>query len=794
MSHDASLSPGSLITNVWPLSEKLEAQVPQESSPLAALRFATTNQAKLSEIARALGLGAEEIGGVKLNELLEPQPNQEVRQHIASGSYLEASGILAGLKAREAFRVSRKDVCVDDTGLYLDCLGGNPGPEIKSWCSQQQLRALCEIAQSSGNPKATFVVAFGYYPGFGEPQWRAAQITGLIANEPRGHHGFGFDCIFIPDPATQGRLFPGQPARTLAELSTDEKARLNPRVKALYEIAGRPFEFASRPAEIRLSVEAQKMASRDVKTPLSSEHVRTVEDACASVVSDRIERIKEHLLSPEGRKKLVWQGEVPERVIDNDDPRMREVLVHFDMGRLRVLSRSSATEILALATHRMELLNHPLACEAQLRLRQAGFIAVGGKSIAALDAAFEKHQAVTFDDYKLGYIGATEAHTHEERTLAIQMQGMAAWTSSKMVTSPVMGASVPSMSSAWAIAEAALCGVQSFVPCDSYWTDPQAQTTMAARAIQYINEHPFLKVGRWNNTVLSNGQTVGQFVKERALRLVGATLKARPEHIIEQADRFAELGISSFRVYEAGATRNLQAAVRVLSRATHDEQRIIYAGQVGGVSQGRECVEAGAHALIVGVGDGGLCSTADVAAVAANNPMVLYHLAQARLGVPIGADGGVGSRGPVAHAIGASFRMMAGSLAGGTASLRLVKLANGSDLVFDPEYGEASAMTKVHGRMIDALGIPMNIEGVEARRPFDVTSPHLAERLWVTYAGTAKALRFNGYSSLEELIHDARPNILSPSGQALKRGSPHHEHRETTDVPRRLKVTFEALM
>jgi hypothetical protein len=39
-----------------------------------------------------------------------------------------------------------------------------------------------------------------------------------------------------------------------------------------------------------------------------------------------------------------------------------------------------------------------------------------------------------------------------------------------------------------------------------------------------------------------------------------------------------------------------------------------------------------------------------------------------------------------------------------------------------------------------------------------------------------------------------RSHLLSPSGQSLKLGAPNHKQPKIAHVPRRLKVTFEALM
>jgi XTP/dITP diphosphohydrolase len=60
----------------------------------------------------------------------------------------------------------------------------------------------------------------------------------MIAEQPKGDHGFGYDSIFIPkDPGGQGGqidpIDPIEMTRTLAEMSEDEKNKISHRALAL---------------------------------------------------------------------------------------------------------------------------------------------------------------------------------------------------------------------------------------------------------------------------------------------------------------------------------------------------------------------------------------------------------------------------------------------------------------------------------------------------------------------------------------------------------------------------------
>lgn len=770
---------------LWPAAD--EQPVMPTATPL---RFATTNPGKLAEIAGFLNVPAETLEGIQV-ELPELHPSSALYDRMRSGAYEECTRAIAAQKARDAFIIQGKDVTVEDSGLYLVGLKGLPGPCIKDWCTPEGLKAL-----TSQGGQASFVVAFAYFSGRGEPQIRSAAIDGLIAPEPRGTEGFGFDSIFIPSPKRQAELWPDLAYRTYGEMSAEEKRKISPRSLALQQMADQPFEAPPVLPSVRIPVAALRSVRDDFQTPVPENHREVVERACNQHISDRLQRIRSDMKSLSARIQLVYEGELPERILDSHSPHAKALIRNFDNRDLYAFTVESATSILTNGVLRMELINHPMRLEAQLRVENNGFVPVRGKHVPALDYFATRNRATTFDDFKLGYEGGLDERRNLERIIGIMTQGLWTWSSTKLVTGFTVGSSVPAMNSAFAMAEGALCGNLMFAPVDSFWANPEAQTAMLAMAHHFIESHPFLEVGRFNGVKLSNGETVEEFVKQRAHRLIGATLKARENEIAERTEQLLSHGVTVFRPYEAGVTRTLQASLRAMTSAHRGVDMVTYAGQVGSVEQAKQCIEAGAHALIVGIGDGDLCTTADVAAIAADNPQLVYQLVKANLGVPIGADGGVGSRAPVAAALGAAFRIRAGALAGGTLSLRLVKVSapDAAGQYFDPTAGEASAMTKLRGSQVDALGEPMNVEGTSAREFFEPNSPHIPRRIWDEMAGIAKALRFHGNDSLLELMHTPEPRVLSLTPNAIRKGSSHPAARESRDMPVYHQAEFVPLL
>lgn len=124
---------------------------------------------------------------------------------------------IAEKKARDAFERFGKPVIVEDDGLFIDGLGGFPGP-FSSYVFQTIgnggiLRLL------KRDRKARFVSVISFCSG-GVSKSFEAELFGSIADSPRGS-GWGYDPIFVPKDAS----------RTFAELP--EKNSVSHRYRAL---------------------------------------------------------------------------------------------------------------------------------------------------------------------------------------------------------------------------------------------------------------------------------------------------------------------------------------------------------------------------------------------------------------------------------------------------------------------------------------------------------------------------------------------------------------------------------
>lgn len=98
-----------------------------------------------------------------------------------------------------AARIGRVgELLVDDTSLYLDCLGGLPGPLIKWFLKSLGGAGLYQVAESLGEFGAQARTWLGHVDEAGEMRFFEGAIPGRIV-APRGDRGFGWDAIFQPE-------------------------------------------------------------------------------------------------------------------------------------------------------------------------------------------------------------------------------------------------------------------------------------------------------------------------------------------------------------------------------------------------------------------------------------------------------------------------------------------------------------------------------------------------------------------------------------------------------------------
>lgn len=181
--------------------------------------FATGNAGKMKEIRLILGdLGCEILS----------MKEAGVDPEIVEGGATFAEN--AEIKAKAVWECTGDIVLADDSGLVVDYLGGEPGIYSARYMGEEtsyEIKNRNLIGRLDGVPlkerTARFVCNIAAVMPDGRVLHTEAAMEGVIACEPAGSGGFGYDPILmIPEYGV-----------TSAELTLDQKNRISHRGKAL---------------------------------------------------------------------------------------------------------------------------------------------------------------------------------------------------------------------------------------------------------------------------------------------------------------------------------------------------------------------------------------------------------------------------------------------------------------------------------------------------------------------------------------------------------------------------------
>ncbi len=162
---------------------------------------ATHNLGKLREIRDLVvphGLDAVSAGDLGL-----PEPEE-------TGTTFAANAIL---KAEAAAHASGLPALSDDSGLSVDCLGGEPGIYSARWAGPTKdfriaMQKVHDAVEAKGGwreapgPTASFVCALCLAFPNGHNEVFEGTLRGTLVWPPRGTQGFGYDPMFLPEGAT----------------------------------------------------------------------------------------------------------------------------------------------------------------------------------------------------------------------------------------------------------------------------------------------------------------------------------------------------------------------------------------------------------------------------------------------------------------------------------------------------------------------------------------------------------------------------------------------------------------
>lgn len=171
-----------------------------------------------------------------------PRP-PDVPDVVEDGDTLEDN---ARLKAVALCAATGRAAVADDTGLEVDALGGAPGVYSARFAGEHATydenveHLLAELAAAGAEHRdrrrACFrTVALVRFPD-GSEVVAEGRVDGMIASEPHGSSGFGYDPVFVPDDGG---------GRTFAQMSAAEKHTVSHRGRAFRALAARLLALRS---------------------------------------------------------------------------------------------------------------------------------------------------------------------------------------------------------------------------------------------------------------------------------------------------------------------------------------------------------------------------------------------------------------------------------------------------------------------------------------------------------------------------------------------------------------------
>jgi XTP/dITP diphosphohydrolase len=191
------------------------------------LLVASRNRKKLAELQRVLA-----TAGISRLELLTLDDVAAFPEAPETGATFEENAIA---KARDAFDATGLPALADDSGVAVAALKGMPGVLSARWSAglvdgakdvanyRLLLAQLGDVPDERRGAAFVSVCALVTGPGEDDVTVVRGEWPGVIAREPLGDGGFGYDPVFVPEGET----------RSAAQLTPAEKDAVSHRGRAL---------------------------------------------------------------------------------------------------------------------------------------------------------------------------------------------------------------------------------------------------------------------------------------------------------------------------------------------------------------------------------------------------------------------------------------------------------------------------------------------------------------------------------------------------------------------------------
>jgi XTP/dITP diphosphohydrolase len=158
------------------------------------LVLATGNEGKVREFALMLAPLGVQILSAKGLELKMPEEGKG-----SEGATLMSN---ARLKAESLCAQSGLSALADDSGLFIEALGGLPGVDTSTYGGPDKLLAAMQGFTLQSQRKAYFSCVLAYASPQAETLFFGGRDDGFIAPQRMGEGGFGYDSVFIQEGDT----------------------------------------------------------------------------------------------------------------------------------------------------------------------------------------------------------------------------------------------------------------------------------------------------------------------------------------------------------------------------------------------------------------------------------------------------------------------------------------------------------------------------------------------------------------------------------------------------------------
>ena len=181
---------------------------------------ASTNQGKIDEFRQML-----EPEGYTVKSLKDLPHPIEIDE---TGKTFEENAVLKVMSVTKVFGIP---AIADDSGLEIDAFGKAPGVYSARYLGhdtpyETKNRIILERMQGVTERTCRYVCAIAWTRPGEEPAVFADTVECVIAQEPAGHNGFGYDPIVYYEPLK----------KTMAEFLPEEKNAISHRGKALRKL------------------------------------------------------------------------------------------------------------------------------------------------------------------------------------------------------------------------------------------------------------------------------------------------------------------------------------------------------------------------------------------------------------------------------------------------------------------------------------------------------------------------------------------------------------------------------